>query len=205
MESESDHITSEFKYGEQPSRATERGAVLTETMSRLTALRIDVTDRNLQIKASFDEAINSPDPQVRAGVASFPPFAGYEFAIDKAIPRLLADPSPIVRAALARNWWLERRDPTLLLKLLADPDPSVRVAITSRPPHYLERYGEAFTRTLLEDKAPAVRAAIANIWTPFMGSTSSARRLLSDSSPEVREAVLRNPAFKRLKLLGFAA
>ncbi|MFE2941518.1 Mucin-2 [Streptomyces sp. NPDC059255] len=102
--------------------------------------------------------------------------------------RLVDDPSPKVRAALA--YGPEWRDPrttfaplpdNVCARLLDDPDPSVRAALLDSP-----HLTPSFVASLATHRYPAARRRAAHAWRTLPPGERSA--LLADPDPEVRRA-----------------
>ncbi|MFD3971530.1 Mucin-2 [Streptomyces cyaneofuscatus] len=102
--------------------------------------------------------------------------------------RLVDDPSPRVRAALAYGpQWGGLRAPAAPLsddvcaRLLDDPDPSVRTALLDSP-----HLAPSFVASLTAHRDPAARRSAARAWEKLSPDERSA--LLADPDPEVRRA-----------------
>ncbi|MGV9314182.1 Mucin-2 [Streptomyces sp. NPDC003691] len=133
-----------------------------------------------------------PEPAVAVILAHPNPNARIEFAMSAAEPaqraRLADDPSPKVRAALARG--PESYGPrtkvaplpdAVCARLLDDPDPSVRTALLESrhlPP--------PFVASLAAHRDPAARRRAVRVWEILASGERAA--LSADPDPEVRRA-----------------
>ncbi|WP_411104120.1 Mucin-2 [Streptomyces sp. cmx-4-9] len=123
-----------------------------------------------------------PDPGARAGFARSPGAEPAQRA------RLVDDPSPLVRAALAAGpEWPDPRTPVRPLpdavcaRLVDDPDRVVRAALLDSP--YLP---PSFTASLATHPEPAARRAAVRAWQALAPGGRAA--LLADPDPGVRRA-----------------
>ncbi|MFI8159812.1 Mucin-2 [Streptomyces microflavus] len=134
-----------------------------------------------------------PESAVAVILAHPNPGARVDFAMSKlAEPvqraRLVDDPSPKVRAALAYGpEWGDPRASVVPLpddvcaRLLDDPDPSVRTALLDSP-----HLAPSFVASLATHHDPAARQVAARAWEKLAPDERSA--LLADPDPEVRRA-----------------
>ncbi|MEV7078329.1 Mucin-2 [Streptomyces sp. NPDC093516] len=134
-----------------------------------------------------------PEPAVAVILAHPNPGARIDFAMStRAEPahraRLVDDPSPKVRAALAYGpEWREPRTKAAPLpddvcaRLLGDPDPSVRAALLDSP-----CLAPSFTGSLATHRDPAARRSATRVWERLTPDERTA--LLADPEPEVRRA-----------------
>jgi hypothetical protein len=134
-----------------------------------------------------------PEPAVAVILAHPNPGARIDFALSaRSEPaqraRLVDDPSPKVRAALAYGpeWGDPRTTITPLpdkvcARLLDDPDPSVRAALLDSP-----HLAPSFVATLATHRDPAARRNAARVWKMLPPGERSA--LLADPDFEVRQA-----------------
>ncbi|WP_081238298.1 Mucin-2 [Streptomyces viridosporus] len=134
-----------------------------------------------------------PEPAVAMILAHPSPGARIDFAMStRAEPaqraRLVDDPSPKVRAALA--YGPEWRDPRTTVaplpddvcaRLLDDPDPSVRTALLDSP-----HLAPSFVTSLATHRDPAARRSATRAWEKLPPDKRSA--LLADPDPTVRRA-----------------
>lgn len=134
-----------------------------------------------------------PEPAIAAILAHPLQRARIDFAMSVGArpaerARLVDDPSPKVRAALAYGpEWPDPRTPVAPLpdavcaRLLDDPDPSVRTALLESP--YLT---PAFVASLATHGEPEARRSAVREWEALPAGVRSA--LLADPDPEVRRA-----------------